>query len=112
MVLESVQTARFGPSESRLLSVLASQIAVALENAHLYQEIQDRAKAREEEAERIRRRFESYVTPHIAEQVFRDPEGELLAGERRLVSVLVADIQGFTPVAESLPRGSSVRLTS
>jgi class 3 adenylate cyclase len=108
MVLESAEVGRFTPGHARLLSVLASQVAVAMENAHLYREIQDRARIREEEAERIRRRFESYVTPHIAEQVFRNPKGKLLAGERRPVTVLVADIRGFTPLAESLPPESAV----
>ena len=61
-----------------------------------------RAKDHEAEAERIRRRFESYVTPHIAEQVFRDPNSKMLAGERRSVTVLVADIHGFTAVADTI----------
>jgi serine/threonine protein kinase/class 3 adenylate cyclase len=103
LVLESVEAGRFKPEHTRLLSILASQIAVAVENAQLYGEIRDRAKRREQEAEKVRRRFESYVTPHIAEQVFSDPKGKLLAGERRQVTVLVADIRGFTAVAEALP---------
>jgi adenylate cyclase len=86
-----------------MMAILASQVATAIENAQLYREIRDRARAREEEAERIRKRFESYVTPHIAEQLFRDPRGKTLAGERRAVTVLVADIRGFTPLAEALP---------
>ena len=102
LVLESVEPGRFRREHAELLMVLASQVAVALENARLYRELHDHARAREQEAEGIRRRFESYVTPHIAEQVFRDPRGQLLAGERRSVTVVVADIHGFTPLADAL----------
>ena len=91
------------------MTVLASQVAVALENARLYAELHDVARAREEEARRIRQRFESYVTPHIAERVFCDPKGKTLAGERRAVTVLVADIRGFTALAEALPEEEVVR---
>jgi adenylate cyclase len=103
VALESVEPGHFREEHGRLMAILASQVATAIENAQLYREIRDRARAREEEAERIRRRFESYVTPHIAEQLFRDPKGKTLAGERRSVTVLVADIRSFTPLAESLP---------
>ncbi|MFQ5877552.1 MAG: GAF domain-containing protein [Acidobacteriota bacterium] len=109
LVLESVEPAKFRPEDAGLMTVLASQVAVAIENARLYREIHDRAEAQEREAERIRKRFESYVTPHIAEQVFRDPHGKILAGERRPVTVLVADIRGFTRVAEALPEADAVR---
>jgi len=108
MVLESFEPGRFTQAHARLLSVLASQVAVALENAQLYSEVQDRARLREEEAERVRPRFESYVTPHIAEQVFRDPRGQLLSGERRPVTLLVADIRGFTAFSEKVPPEAAV----
>jgi serine/threonine protein kinase/class 3 adenylate cyclase len=101
--LESVEAGHFRPAHADLMTVLASQVAVAIENARLYRELRDRARVREEEAEYIRKRFESYVTPHVAEQVFRDPGGALLRGERRAVTVLVADLRGFTAVAEALP---------
>ncbi|HZE89737.1 MAG TPA: GAF domain-containing protein, partial [Verrucomicrobiae bacterium] len=103
LALESVEPGHFTAEHGRLAGILANQVATAIENAQLYREIQDRARAREEAADQVRRRFESYVTPHIAEQVFRDPKGKTLAGERRLVTVLVADVRGFTPLAEAAP---------
>ncbi|MBI3448556.1 MAG: GAF domain-containing protein [Acidobacteria bacterium] len=108
LAFESFEPGHFTPDHGRLASILASQVATAIENGQLYREIQDRARVREEEADRVRRRFESYVTPHIAEQVFRDPNGKTLAGERRVVTVLVADVRGFTSVAESVPGESIV----
>jgi serine/threonine protein kinase/class 3 adenylate cyclase len=109
LVLESAEPGHFKPEHADLAGLLAGQLAVAIENARLYGEVHDRVRAREEETERIRRRFESYVTPHVAEQLFRDPQGSLLAGERRPVTVLVADLRGFTSIAETLPPGEVVR---
>jgi serine/threonine protein kinase/class 3 adenylate cyclase len=109
MTFESVEVAHFLPEHAELMSILASQVAVAIENARLYREIRDRVKDREDEADRIRRRFESYVTPHIAEQVFKDPLSKMLAGERRSVTVLVADVRGFTPLAEAVEGVEVVR---
>ncbi len=103
VVLESVEPNAYSPEHAAWLTVLASQVAGALENARLYRELHDHARSREEEAERVRRRFESYVTPHIAEQLFRDPSSKTLVGERRNVTVLVADIRGFTELAETVP---------
>ena len=103
IAIESVEPGHFTTEHARLMTILASQVAVAMENSELYREVHLQARARQEEADRIRRRFESYVTPHIAEQLFRDPRSKALMGERRTVSVLVADIRGFSPVAESLP---------
>jgi serine/threonine protein kinase/class 3 adenylate cyclase len=109
MTLESVEPGHFRREHADLMTVLASQVAVSIENARLYKEVRQRARDHEEEAERIRRRFESYVTPHIAEQVFSDPNSKMLAGERRSLTVLVADIQGFTAVAETLSSEETVR---
>ncbi len=109
LTLESVEPGHFRREHADLMTVLASQVAVSIENARLYKEVRQRARDHEAEAERIRRRFESYVTPHIAEQVFRDPNSKMLAGERRSATVLVADIHGFTAVAESLPAQETVR---
>lgn len=108
MTLESVHPGQFTEEHARLVTVLASQVTVAIENAELYGGIREQAREREQEAERIRRRFESYVTPHIAEQLFKDPGGKPLAGERRMVTILVADIRGFSPVAEALPPEAAV----
>ena len=109
LTLESIVPGRFRKEDADLMTILATQVAVAMENARLVQQTRDKVKLKEAEAERIRRRFESYVTPHIAEQVFRDPNGRTLAGERRSVTVLVADIRGFTPVSEIVPEADAVR---
>lgn len=60
--------------------------------------------------EQIREAFGRFVSPLVAEAVIRDfspqPQegGKLrLGGQRRIVTVVLADLRGFTPLTETLP---------
>lgn len=55
------------------------------------------------EREFIKDTFKRYVTREIAEKILSQKEDIVLSGERRDVTVLFADIKGFTPMAESTP---------
>lgn len=46
--------------------------------------------------------FGRYVDPELAREILRRPEATRLGGERRAVAILIADLRGFTPLAESL----------
>ena len=56
------------------------------------------------EKEMIKRAFTRYVSKQVAEKVFEDPDKFLdkLKGERIEVSVMFADIMGFTPMSEAM----------
>ena len=53
----------------------------------------------------IRSAFRLYVSRQVADQIIGDPESHLAQskGQRREVTVMFADIRGFTPLAERLP---------
>ena len=60
-------------------------------------------------AERHRRRqiqnaFGQYVAPEIVREIINDPDRVKLGGERKTITVLFADIRGFTTIAEALQR--------
>jgi adenylate cyclase len=46
--------------------------------------------------------FNRYVSPHVADEIMKDPERIILGGDRRDVTVLFADIRGFTPLTSKL----------
>jgi class 3 adenylate cyclase len=52
------------------------------------------------ERDRIRRTFERHVSKHVAEEILRHPEAVPRAGVRREVTVLFADMEGFSRLAE------------
>jgi adenylate cyclase len=58
-------------------------------------------------AERRRRHqiqdaFGQYVAPDIVRRIIEDPDRVKLGGERKMITVLFADVRGFTTIAEAL----------
>lgn len=82
----------FAERDRLLFQSLSSQLGAGLENARLYQQIDTL--------------FRSYMSPDVATALIADPEQAGLGGETREVTVLMADLKGFTPFSErSQPAG-------
>lgn len=66
--------------------------------------VDDRTELRRSEARarQIRLIFERYVHPNVVQQLIRDPMALNLGGETREISVIFADIRGYTRLSESL----------
>ncbi|MCI0574354.1 MAG: GAF domain-containing protein, partial [Myxococcaceae bacterium] len=86
------RTHAFSEKDLRLLSGIASQAAVALENAELAREIEREAVARAE--------LSRFLSPAVANMVVKGQVELLRQGRLADVSVLFADIRGFTSMAE------------
>lgn len=83
----------FSEKDLKILSGIASQAAIALENAELAQKIEVEAVTRAE--------LSRFLSPQVAKAVV-DGKVELLRqGRLAEVSVLFADIRGFTSMAEN-----------
>lgn len=54
------------------------------------------------ERERIKDIFSRYVSRQVAERIFKERDAIKLEGERRRVTILFADIRGFTTIAEKM----------
>lgn len=54
----------------------------------------------EKKARDIRKMFSSYVTERVVNELIRNPDMAKLGGERREITVLFADISGFTSFSE------------
>lgn len=50
----------------------------------------------------IKNSFQYYLTPHVIDQILRDPEKLKLGGEKRNMTILFSDIRGFTTISEAL----------
>jgi len=72
--------------ERSLFASLASQLGIALENARLYRQIEGL--------------FRSYMSPQVATALIADPSQAELGGGVQEVSVLFADLTGFTTYSE------------
>ena len=59
-------------------------------------------KQKEAEARAIRRIFKRYVHPSVVEQLMKNPKALHLGGETKEITVVFADIRGYTQLSERL----------
>jgi class 3 adenylate cyclase len=76
----------FADRDRWLLRALASQLSIGLENARLYRQLDGL--------------FRQYMSPDVATALLADPTQAALGGDIAEVTVLFADLRGFTPFSE------------
>jgi adenylate cyclase len=57
----------------------------------------------------IKQAFKLYLSPHVIDRILKDPSQLRLGGERRELTILFSDLEGFTSISEKL---DPVALTS
>jgi class 3 adenylate cyclase len=80
------------------LEALASQSALAVENARLF--VSQRHV--EADRERIRQTFGRVVAPRVRDRLLSEPASLNLAGTRQTITTLFADVRGFTTLSEHM----------
>lgn len=90
----------FTKHDSALLSTLTDYASIAIENSRNYEALRT---AKENENARIRGTFERFVAPSVVDRVLSQSEAPTLGGRRQEISVLFADIRGYTTWSENAP---------
>ncbi|HZH32104.1 MAG TPA: adenylate/guanylate cyclase domain-containing protein [Pyrinomonadaceae bacterium] len=88
-------TAVFTRDDLEFLTAIASQTAVAVESARAHERL-----AREEVA---RANYSRFMPEYVVRQMLENPESFKLGGANQLVTVLFADVRGFTRISEHAP---------
>jgi adenylate cyclase len=73
---------------------MANQSALAIENVKLYERML--------ETEKKRANLSRFLSPGIVDMLMSETSEVQLGGQKRLVTILFADIRGFTPLSEGL----------
>ena len=85
----------FKKADLDLLSTISSQIAMILEQAHL-KELNLRNQF-------VRETFGRYLSDQVVNTILESPEGLNMGAEKREVTIMMADLRGFTALSERLP---------
>ena len=84
--------AAFKPDDLELISAVAAQTAVAVENARAHERL-----AREEVA---RANYSRFLPEYVVKQMLENPDSFKLGGASQTITILFADIRGFTRISE------------
>jgi adenylate cyclase len=82
----------FTRDDLELISAIATQAAVAVENTRTHERL-----AREEVA---RASYSRFLPEYVVNQMLENPESFKLGGANQIITVLFADIRGFTSLSE------------
>ncbi len=96
------KTAAFTQEELNVFSLLAAQTAAAIDNARAQVQLADQAVQRSA--------LERFLSPEVVKMVAANPKGIRLGGVNQKVSILFADIRGFTTLSENMPPEKVVEL--
>jgi adenylate cyclase len=88
-------TMAFTQDELNVFAVVASQAAAAIDNAVAHQKIARQSLERAA--------LERFLAPEVVELIAANPDKVRLGGANQEVSILFADIRGFTSLSETLP---------
>lgn len=94
--------AAFKPDDLELISAVAAQTAVAVENARAHERL-----AREEVA---RANYSRFLPEYVVKQMLENPDSFKLGGASQTITILFADIRGFTRISEHAPPEKIVSL--
>jgi class 3 adenylate cyclase/DNA-binding response OmpR family regulator len=93
-------TARgFTDHDGALLSALGDYAAIAIENVRNFQQLEE---AKEREKATIRSAFERFIAPSIVDRILSSPGDTPPGGSRREISVMIADLRGYTAFDERI----------
>src|SRR5467141_3516358 len=92
----------FKPDDLELISAVAAQTAIAVENVRAHERL-----AKEEVA---RANYSRFLPEYVVKQMLDNPESFKLGGVNQTITVLFADIRGFTRISEHAPPEKIVSL--
>jgi adenylate cyclase len=90
-----IATNAFTEKDLQIFTGIANQAAVAIQNARLAKKIENEAKTRAQ--------FQRLLSPNLVEQVVSGQLQLDKGGVEREVTIIFADIRGFTAMSESRP---------
>jgi len=103
----------FTPERAELVTLLAGQMAISIDNARLYENLERRVAKRTEQLESrnsfIREVFGRYMSDEVVDTLLESKKALRLGGQRRVVTLMFTDLRGFTAMCENLSPERALR---
>ncbi len=96
------KTFAFSKEELNIFAVIASEAAMAFENARAHEELTRRLAER--------KALERFLSSAVLDKIQANPDSVHLGGENQIVTMLFADIRGFTRMSENMEPSAVVEL--
>ena len=96
------RNAAFTQEELNVFALVAAQAANAIDNMSAHEQLAESAVQRSA--------LERFLSPDVVDMITKDPAGVKLGGVNQKVSVMFADIRGFTPLSEKMAPEKIVEL--
>ncbi|MCC6128333.1 MAG: response regulator [Acidobacteria bacterium] len=90
--------------------VVLARLETHLQLKRSQEEIRSLAQQLEVRNQFIRKTFGRYLSDEVVEQILETPAGLSLGGERRRLTILMADLRGFTALSEGTPPETVVHI--
>jgi class 3 adenylate cyclase len=125
LVVRRRTTGEFSKQITELLETFASQSALAIQNARLYQELslktreladwnqqlEDRVEEQVTQLDRMAR-LKRFLSPQVADLIVSSGEESFLESHRQEITVVFCDLRGFTSFAETVEPEVTMRVLS
>jgi len=92
----------YSNDDKNLFNMVSSILEVALNNSLLYENQLEESEKRALETEKVKEIFGKYVSSQIMDEILNSKDALELGGVNRKITIMAADIRGFTKMSEVL----------
>ncbi len=102
LFFSSARIGAYSDEHVEIFSRIAGQLSLLVEKGRMVTELSASRRELERQTRFIREIFGRYTSEDVVSSLLETPEGLHLGGRRKRVSILMADLRGFTSLSESL----------
>jgi class 3 adenylate cyclase len=110
LFFSSMEPNTYATAHSSIYLAIAQQLSLIIEKARIYQDLLSAKRDLERRNRFIKQTFGRYLSDEVVHELLDTPMGLDLGGEERNVTLLMADLRGFSALLSTVPPRQGIRL--